>query len=383
MKVPRGYLFNGINCGIKKKNKDLGIVISENPATVVGAFTTNEYKSHSLLICKQHIKKGLARALIVNSGNANCAIGKKGYQAGINICSRLAKVLNIKKQEVLIASTGIIGFPLSEKKIITNLKKILFTAKENKVMDFARAIMTTDTYPKVAVRELGYGGVILGVAKGAGMIAPDMATTLCFLFTDLGINRKILSSILKQAVKLTFNRITVDEEQSTNDTLLCFANYACGVKVDGEKKVREFTKAITEVLQDLAYMIVSDGEGATKIVKITVKRAGNVKVAEKIARRVAGSMLFKASIYGNSPNWGRIISCIGSLKLGIGNDFDVYYGRDKVISNGVSIYQKREKVRKYLKDNYEVEITIDLKRGKADYFLYTTDLSPDYVRLNS
>lgn len=383
MKVPRGYLFNGINCGIKKKNKDLGIVISENPATVVGVFTTNEYKSHSLLICRQHIKKGSARALIVNSGNANCAVGKKGYQAGINVCSRLAKVLNIKEQEVLIASTGIIGIPLPENKITKNLRKLVSTAERHKVMDFARAIMTTDTFPKIAVRKLSYGGVILGVAKGAGMIAPEMATTLCFLFTDVGINRKILSSILKQGIKETFNRITVDEEQSTNDTLLCFANHACEVKIDGKRKVKEFAKAVTEVLQDLAYMIVSDGEGATKIVKITVKRAGSVAVAEKIARRIAGSMLFKASLYGNSPNWGRIISCIGSLKLGIRHDFDVYYGRDKVISNGISIYQKREKIRKYLKDNYEVEIIIDLKREKVDYFLYTTDLSPDYVRLNS
>ncbi len=383
MKVPQGYEFNGISCGIKKRKKDLGIVISKQPATVVGVFTTNEYKSNSVLLCQHYLKKSKARVLIVNSGNANCANGEDGYQAAEKICFQVARNLNIKNEEVLIASTGIIGEPFPENKIITNLKKLISAAGHNKVMDFARAIMTTDTYPKIAARHLNCGGMILGVAKGAGMIAPEMATTLCFLFTDIEIGRNILSSVLMQAVDITFNRISVDEEQSTNDTLLCFANSACGVKIDTIRKITEFKKAISGVLQDLAYMIVSDGEGATKIIKIMVKRAKNSNIAEKIARRIAGSVLFKSSIYGNSPNWGRIISAVGSLRLGIGKEFDVYYGREKVVTNGISLYKKREKVKKYLKDNFEIDITVDLKKGRADYFLYTTDLSPEYVRLNS
>ncbi len=383
MKVPQGYEFNGISCGIKKRKKDLGIVISQQSATVAGVFTTNEYKSNSVLLCQHYIKNSRARVLIVNSGNANCANAENGYQAAEKICAQVARTLNIKNEEVLIASTGIIGEPFPENKIITNLKKLISVAGHNKVMDFARAIMTTDTYPKIAARNLNCGGMILGVAKGAGMIAPEMATTLCFLFTDVGINRNVLSSVLRQAVDITFNRISVDEEQSTNDTLLCFANSACGVKIDTSRKITEFKKAISGVLQDLAYMIVSDGEGATKIIKIMVKRAKNSNIAEKIARRIAGSVLFKSSIYGNSPNWGRIISAIGSLRLGIGEEFDVYYGREKVVTNGISLYKKRGKIKKYLEDNFEIDITVDLKKGRADYFLYTTDLSPEYVRLNS
>ena len=383
MKVPEGYLFNGINCGLKKKSRDLGVVISENPARVVGVFTTNEYKSQSLLVCKNHTKRGYARALIVNSGNANCATGERGYRTALNICAKLAQKLDIKTEEVLFASTGIIGEPLPENKIINSLRKLLSSVDKDKVMDFASAIMTTDTYPKIATRNLNCGGMILGVAKGAGMIAPEMATTLCFLFTDVEISRSVLSSVLRQAVDITFNRISVDEEQSTNDTLLCFANSACGVKIDTRRKIAEFKRAISGVLQDLAYMVINDGEGATKVIKITVKRAKNSNIAEKIARRIAGSVLFKSSMYGNSPNWGRIISAVGSLRVGIGEEFDVYYGREKVVTNGISLYKKKGKVKKYLEDNFEVDITVDLKKGKADYFLYTTDLSPEYVRLNS
>lgn len=382
MKVPQGYLFNGLNCGIKKRKKDLGIVISKLPATVAGVFTTNEYKSNSVLLCQRHVKNSKARVLIVNSGNANCANGENGYQAAGKICVKVARNLDIKKEEVLIASTGIIGEPLPADKIITNIKKLISAAEHNKVMDFARAIMTTDTYPKIAVRHLNCGGMILGVTKGAGMIAPEMATTLCFLFTDVEINQSVLSSVLRQAVDMTFNRISVDEEQSTNDTLLCFANSACRVKIDTSRKIAEFKRAISGVLQDLAYMIVSDGEGATKIIKVMVRRAKNSNIAEKIARRIAGSVLFKSSIYGNSPNWGRIISAVGSLRLGIGKEFDVYYGREKVVTNGVSLYDKKGKVKKYLEDNFEIDIIVDLKKGKAEFFLYTTDLSPEYVRLN-
>ena len=384
MITPRGFLFNGLNSGVKKSSKDLGIIITEESADAVGFFTKNEYKSESLLLCKKNIKNGFARAIIVNSGCANCGLGKKGESSALKICSKVAQSINAKKSEILIASTGSIGVPLKEKKIISSISKLVKGAVSTKAEDFAKAIMTTDKTLKASSVRLKSGVTILGIAKGAGMIEPNMATTLSFLLTDAKIKKSSLTKIVKSSLDLTFNRVSIDADQSTNDTFLALANGASSIDVEGSIKDRdEFIKGVFKVLYDLAYEIVKDGEGATKIVKIEVKSAKSKAVAEKICRKLASSMLLKSSLYGNSANWGRILSSVGSLGLGVGNSYDISYGNIKVVKDGLSLYNKKVKVNAYLKRSKEVKIILDFKKGKESFFIYTTDLSPDYVKLNS
>jgi len=216
------------------------------------------------------------------------------------------------------------------------------------------------------------------------MIEPNMATTLSFLLTDANIRKSSLAKIVKSALDLTFNRISIDADQSTNDTFIALANSASSVDVEGSVSKRdEFIKGVFKVLYDLAYGIVENGEGATKIVKIEVKSAKSRTVAEKICRKLASSMLFKSSLYGNSANWGRILSSVGSLSLGVGRSYDISYGNIKVVKNGLSLYNNKKRVDDYLKKSKEVKIILDFKKGKDDFFIYTTDLSPDYVKLNS
>jgi len=285
---------------------------------------------------------------------------------------------------VLIASTGSIGIPLEEQKIVSSIPRLIKGALSTKAEDFARAIMTTDKYPKVSALKLKSGVTILGIAKGAGMIEPNMATTLSFLLTDAKIRRSSLAKIVKSALDLTFNRISIDADQSTNDTFLALANGASSVDVEVSRDKRdEFIKGVFKVLHDLAYEIVENGEGATKIVKIEVKSAKSRIVAEKICRKLASSMLFKSSLYGNSANWGRILSSVGSLSLGVGKSYDINYGNIKVVKNGLSLYNNKKRADDYLKKSKEVKIVLDFKKGGDDFFMYTTDLSPDYVKLNS
>ncbi|MDP8216665.1 MAG: bifunctional glutamate N-acetyltransferase/amino-acid acetyltransferase ArgJ [Candidatus Kaelpia imicola] len=383
MIVPKGFVFNGIDSNVKK-TKDLGIIITEAGSNAIGFFTQNEYKSESLLVCKKNIKDGFARAIIVNSGCANCGLGKRGEVAALRICSKVAEKIKAKKTDILLASTGPIGIPLEEKKIVSSVDRLVKGASSTKAEDFARAIMTTDRYPKTSSLKLKSGVTILGIAKGAGMIEPNMATTLAFLLTDGKIRKSSLAKIVRSALDLTFNRISIDAGQSTNDTFLALANGVSSVDVEASKDKRdEFIEAVFKVLFDLAYGIVENGEGATKVVKIEVKSAKSKAIAEKICRKLASSMLFKSSLYGNSANWGRVLSSVGSLCLGVGKSYDISYGNIKVVKNGLSLYNNKKRANDYLKKSKEIKIILDFKRGKDGFFLYTTDLSPDYVKLNS
>jgi len=381
---PKGFKYNGLNSGIKKKDKDLGIIISDCNAVAAGLFTKNEYKSESVLVCKEHIKSGWIKAIVVNSGCANCGLGKKGQESALSICNAAAKILGCKKSEVLIASTGSIGLPLNDKRIVSSLNKLISNSSSGKIKDFARAIMTTDRYLKIKSVKLKSGVVITAIAKGAGMIEPNMATTLSFLLTDAKIKRSFLHSVVKSAIDMTFNRISVDSDQSTNDTFIALANGFSGIDIEGSAKNRdEFIKGVFRVLSELAYMIVENGEGATKVVKIEVKRAASKAMAEKICRKLSGSMLYKSSLYGNSANWGRVLSSVGSLNLGLSKGYDIYYGSIKVVKDGISLYNNRVRAQRYLKNNKEVNIALDLKCGDGEYWIYTSDLSPEYVKLNT
>jgi glutamate N-acetyltransferase/amino-acid N-acetyltransferase len=243
--------------------------------------------------------------------------------------------------------------------------------------------MTTDTKPKYSFKELKSGVRILGVAKGAGMIEPNLATTLCFLFTDAQIKKGTFKVILKRALNLSFNRISVDGEQSTNDTFIALANGASGIDVEQEERMlAEFEEAVFSLLSELSYKVVEDGEGATKVIRIDVVGAKDKRSAEVIAKRLASSVLLKASLFGSCANWGRILSAIGSLKLGIGRALDVYYGDIQVVKNGVSLHIRKKEADRYLRKSKFVSIKVKLKSGDASYYLYTTDLSPKYVEIN-
>ncbi|MDD5614153.1 MAG: bifunctional glutamate N-acetyltransferase/amino-acid acetyltransferase ArgJ [Candidatus Omnitrophica bacterium] len=384
MNLPKGFKYNGICSGIKKKDKDLGIIISDCNAVAAGLFTKNEYKSESVLVSKDHVRSGRVKAIVVNSGCANCGLGERGKKSALSICNAAARILGCEKSEVLIASTGSIGLPLDDKKIAAGLNKLISGSSSSKAEDFARAIMTTDRYLKIKSVKLKSGAVITAIAKGAGMIEPNMATTLSFLLTDAKVKKPFLRSVVKSAIAMTFNRISVDNDQSTNDTFIALANGSSGIDIENSSANRdEFIKGVFGVLSELAYMIVENGEGATKVVKIEVKSAASKAMAEKICRKLSGSMLYKSSLYGNSANWGRVLSSVGSLNLGLNRGYDIYYGGIKVVKDGLSLYNNRAKAQRYLKDNKEVRISLDLKCGDAEYWIYTSDLSPDYVKLNT
>jgi glutamate N-acetyltransferase/amino-acid N-acetyltransferase len=381
---PIGFYANGIYAGIKKNNKkDLALIYSRKRATAVGFFTTNKFKSESILVSKGNLKDGYAQTIVIISGNANCANGEKGVKDAKLICKEVASKLNIKEDDVLIASTGKIGVPLPTKKIKEKIPHLVKGISKRKSSLCARTIMTTDTYPKEISFLVEDKIKIGGIAKGAGMISPNFATMLCFVTTDADIEMALLKKIVKNAISFSFNHISVDNEMSTNDTIFVLANGESNVKVKNKSQIYyPFKKAMERVFFELSQLIVLDGEGASSLIKIEILNAKDEETAEKIARRISSSPLFKSSIYGKSANWGRIISAIGSLGLNLNKNFDIYYGNVKVVSNGVSSYKNRLKAENYLKRRNKYEIKIDLKEGKEKYWLYTTDLTPKYVELN-
>lgn len=380
---PQGFLTAAVRAGIKEKGNDLGLLFSEVPCSAVGFFTRNNFKAESLLVTERHLRSGSAQAIVVISGNANCANGQRGLDDARLICSKIAKSFKIKTSEVLIASTGKIGIPLPIAKIKRHIPRLVKGISDRGSLEFAQAIMTTDTFPKQCAYLVADRIKIGACAKGAGMISPELATMLCFITTDAKINPLLLKDIVAEAIDKSFNRISVDSEQSTNDTLLCLANGCSQIKVKkGSSLYRYFKKALESALRELSLMIVKDGEGASCVVKIAVLNAPSKLLAEKVARRIAASCLFRASLSGRQPNWGRLISALGTIEPPLGRNIDIYYGNIKVVSCGKSSYQKMDRVRQYLKENNEFLIRIDLKRGKKDFYLYTTDLTPKYVELN-
>jgi len=357
MKLPQGFLLSGINCGIKRKKLDLGLIYLGDLAKAVGFFTTNVNVSYSVTAAKKNINKPI-KAVLVNSGNANCYSHCLGLKDTESIISSLAKKLGVKKSNILIASTGIIGRKLPKQKIIVSFDKLIKKlAKQPK--RFAESILTTDTFIKVTQRKVA-GASILGFAKGAGMICPNMATMLGFVITDLALPKAVLKRIAKEAVDESFNSITVDGCMSTNDTVLFLSSGKVTLK--SKTQVSAFSKNLKAVCLDLAKMIVKDAEGATKFIHIQIKGAKTKNEAKKCGLALANSMLFKSAIYGASANWGRIIQSLGQVGVKVGENISV---------KASSLKGKN------------IEMTIDLKRGKASWNIYTSDLTPKYVKINA
>ena len=389
MKVP-GFQFAGVTCGLKVKAhaKDLGLVVSERPARVVGMFTTNQVKAAPVLFCERQIKRGHFRALVVNSGNANACTGSSGDHATQATAASLAKHLQVPVDSIYVCSTGKIGVPLPLAKVKRGLEQAVQVLSPNDLPTFSQAIMTTDRFPKIAQVKAKLGKTpftLLGVAKGAGMIEPHMATMLAFILTDLNLNLPWMRKVFREVVEATFNSISVDGDCSTNDTALWIANgKAANSPPLGVSQQKVVKQALYEVCHGLAKLMVADGEGATKVVKIIVKGAATHRAAKNIAYSVARSFLVKTAFFGEDPNWGRILAAVGysgetlhpqRVDISIGSVCLVKKGQ----INKASLELKAHKIMK--SKEYQVKIDLNIAQGEAS--LLTSDLTVDYVKLNS
>lgn len=374
-----GFQATGVSSGIKKDRRpDLGLIYSEKPSSVAAVFTKNRVKAAPIIVCQAHLNmnKGRARAIVVNSGNANACTGSKGIEDAIRTSQLIAETLGIERKEVLVASTGIIGKRLDIELISKAVPKLISTLSPDGFKRFAEAIMTTDTFPKISSFE-GRGFKIIGIAKGAGMIMPNMATMLCFILTDIKIEPESLKNLLLRVVDETFNRISVDGDTSTNDTVIAMANGSAG-----EKDINNLREGLFKVCDELARMIVKDGEGATKLVDIIVKGAKSSSDAINAAKAVANSLLVKTAIHGGDPNWGRIIAALGRSEIEIEPDYvDIWIDDVQIVSSGQSTGKEVAASERMKKD--EFKIVIELKKGPYQDHILTCDLSSDYVRINS
>ena len=376
--VPEGFLFSAVSCGIKKEGRlDLGLIFCERKGTAWGVFTKNTLKAAPVLIGKTNLKEPYHRAIVANSGVANAATGEEGIKRAEAILKDLAKLLKVNPFEILPASTGVIGEQLPLEKILPKLSELVAGLSPDRAEDFAKAIMTTDTFPKLARRTTKDGIKLLGIAKGAGMIAPNMATMLAFILTDGYLKKEEMKKLLSKAVDQSFNRITVDGDTSTNDTVYFLASGIKEVK-DGN----DFAENLISLAKELAYLIVKDGEGATKVIKVEIKGARNKEEARAFAMAIANSPLVKTAFYGADPNWGRILSALG--KTGI--DFDPQLVQ--IFLNGkpwvkeLSVQTKEEDLRKEMQKS-EISLVVHLKLGKVSYEVLTCDLTEDYIRINA
>ncbi len=389
--VPRGFFLNGINSGIKdRKKRDIALIYSENPCAASGLFTKNMVQAAPVIVCRRHLRNGRAQAIIVNSGFANACTGNRGMEDAETMAYDLACRLGIRKEDVLLASTGVIGRFLPMKRVRQGIRKITRTIKKLSQPEFfAQAIMTTDTTPKIASRQFLTGNrkkaIICGLAKGAGMIHPDLATLLCFIITDIAINSRLLKRALMTAVEKSFNSLTIDGDTSTNDSVFILASGRAGNRPinSANRDFLKFQNNLNEVTKELAELIARDGEGATKLVRIVVRNAHSCISARKMARHIASSPLVKTAIYGSDPNWGRLMAAIGSSGIRINpHRIDIYFGELQVTRNGQSASYAERKAKRIL-NKKEIEIVIDLKQGKREAEVYTCDLTPAYVKINS
>lgn len=388
--TPLGFRTSAVSADIKgnKKGKsDLGILLSDIPCTVAGVFTQNRVKA-APVISSQNILNGHPEmfGIIANSGNANACTGKKGLEDVKTITKHFEKIFKLPENSLLMSSTGVIGVQLPVEKILGSADELLSKIDDTDE-DFTRAIMTTDTFPKsVAILVETENGtfVIGGCAKGAGMISPSMATMLSFITTDAMISRELLQKALDMAVKESFNRITVDGDMSTNDSVYVLANGLSGIAVQNEEGFHQFYEGLKFVCLELAKMIVKDGEGATKLVKIEVKNAMSENDAKKCAFKIGNSPLVKTMLFGNDPNWGRLLASAGASLIEMNPDnIDIYFDNLHYVSSSVIIDTDLEsKVHEIMKkDSYT--ITVDLNYGNAHYGVYTSDLTYDYVKINA
>ncbi len=388
-KVP-GFLAAGIPAGIKKnQEKDLALIYSEVSSVAAGVFTTNRVKAAPVLLSKERIKSGRARAILINSGSANACTGKRGLADGRRLSRLIADSLKVRPEDVLLASTGVIGKPLPVSLIEEKFPRLLSSLSPEGLGDAARAIVTTDTVPKAALLRPFVNGkeiTMAGIAKGAGMISPHMATLLSFVITDASISPRALRESLREGVRESFNRVTVDGDMSTNDTLMILANGMAKNReiVPGTTGYKKFSSSLHELLFSLAQRIVQDGEGATKSVTIVVEKARTASEAERVARAVATSPLVKTAFFGEDANWGRILCAAGYSGAPVDpHRIDVYFDDVPVVRGGEGMGSAREEQATAVMKKREYQVRLHLNRGKKRATIFTTDFSLDYVKINA
>jgi glutamate N-acetyltransferase/amino-acid N-acetyltransferase len=374
------------SCGLKKApgKPDLGLIFCPEGAACAGLFTRNRVKAAPVVISRGRVKAGRCRAVLVNAGNANACTGAQGVAAARETGRAVASELGIPEAQVLLASTGVIGLPLPADKIIAALPSLardLSGADQKGLSGLASAIMTTDTFAKTAWRG-GEGFRVAGVAKGAGMIAPDMATMLAFVLTDAAVGAAALKALLAQAAETTFNRVTVDGDTSTNDTLIALAS-GKGRPLTGPA-LEGFAESLFGVCYDLARMIARDGEGATRLIEVRLKGARTPREALAAARAVANSPLVKTAVFGRDANWGRVMAALGRS----GARFEpsrvgISFGGVQVVREGIGLGEEAEAAAARKMEAPEIVLAVDLGSGEAEELVWTCDLSPEYIRINA
>ena len=371
---------------------DVLLALFDEGTEAAGVFTTSRCPSAPVDWCRSRLKGGRARALVVNSGNANAFTGKVGAQAVAATAKRAAAALDLPAKQIFIASTGVIGEPLDAAKFDGVFERLGQAAAPGAIVEAARAIMTTDTFPKVATATAALGGVpvtLTGIAKGAGMIAPDMATMLAFVFTDAPIAADALQALLGRGVATSFNAITVDSDTSTSDTLMLFATGAAAqrgaprIARAGDKRLKPFAAALDGLLLDLAHQVVKDGEGARKFITVTVKGAASAKSAKRVALAVANSPLVKTAVAGEDANWGRVVMAVGKAGEKANRDkLAIWFAGTRVARRGLRDPDYDEAQVSELMRRTEVPITVDLGIGRGSATVWTCDLTKEYIAIN-
>ncbi len=380
----------GMAAGIKKGDSlDLALIVSERDATVAGVFTTNTVVAPPLILDRQQLRRGKGRAIIVNSGNANACTGRRGYKDAVAMAALTAKALGIPREDVYVGSTGVIGKPLPMEKLKAAIPVLAARLHRQGGTDAAQAIMTTDTTVKTAAVSDTIGGrtvTVGGIAKGSGMIHPNMATMLAYLATDAQVPRAILQRGLRQATERSFNRIPVDGDTSTNDMVLCLANGMAGNRPlkPGSTDARRFQSLLDHVCLDLAKKIAWDGEGATKFVELRVKGARTQADAFRAAVTIATSSLVKTAWFGEDSNWGRTMAALGRSGARIAEDrIAILVGPVQIVRRGLGLGPDAEAQANAVMKSREFSVTVDLGSGAADVTVWTTDLTLDYIKINA
>jgi glutamate N-acetyltransferase / amino-acid N-acetyltransferase len=386
---PRGFLFSATAAGIKASGKpDLALALAPEGASAAAMFTRNQIVAAPVTVGRENLRRGqgLMRALIVNAGNANCATGKQGLKAARSICTGVARQIKAREHQVFPSSTGIIGVPLPVEKIQAALSRLISAAAEGEAAfdEFANAILTTDTLKKLAIQTITWNGTeitLAGVAKGAGMIHPNMATMLVYLFTDLAASPRELQNCLESAVDQSFNNISIDGDTSTNDTVLLLASGKSGVQFQAVHN--EFQSALTKVCRSLAAQIVADGEGVKHVVRLNIEQAHTRQEARQIASAVANSPLVKTAWAGADPNWGRILAAIGYSGVQIIPErINIYLGEQQICRHGAACAFDHDRAHAYMSEPV-YEIRIALGAGAATLEYLSCDLTAEYVRINA
>lgn len=384
-----GFLANGIHAGIKENGgKDLSLIFSRRPATAAAVFTTNCFKAAPVLVDMERIRSGVIQAIVINSGVANAATGEEGIADALAVSRALAAELGIDEEMILVASTGVIGHRIPLTKIEAGMGELTAGLREDGISDAEAGIMTTDRFPKIAYRRATIDSreiSICGIAKGAGMIQPNMATMLAFIMTDAAIDHDALDALFRRCVNAAFNAVTVDGCMSTNDTAVIMANGEAGNKpfTKGSRSATLFGDVLLDLMIELAKGMVRDGEGATKLIEVNVTEARTSKDAQKMAYAIANSNLVKTAFFGGDPNWGRIISAAGSVGVDLPvKNVELFLEDIPIFSGGKGVTGREEEASEIMKKD-EIKMRFSAGMGKRSWRVWTSDLSFDYVKINA